>query len=307
MRRIMFVIFIWLFFIPCNVYALSTTEAVEKIDVMRNCSLTLYYDKLDYKLDNINIKIYDIASVLENFSYQLSSNFSNYPIVINGIKTDYLWNVLEDTLNSYILADNIKETFSYSIKDYVLEISDLHPGLYFVKTEQIDTDNYKLLFDSFLISVPNLEEDGTWNYDVSVYPKVEEYIPNYQKINYTVVKQWIDNKENRPDSIDIDIYKDGVFMKREVLSSSNSWMCNFDGVDDGSEWSVIERNIPSNYNVSILKNENNFIIVNTSLDYKSNNPKTIDNIYFYFYLFIISFIGIILLIIGLMIRKKMKI
>ena len=50
--------------------------------------------------------------------------------------------------------------------------------VYFVKTEKVDTDDYSLMFDSFLISVPGLEEDGKWNYDVIVYPKAEEFVYN---------------------------------------------------------------------------------------------------------------------------------
>ena len=288
-------------FMPSEVFALSTTEAKEEIDINRKSSLTINYNN---DLTDTEVKLYKIASVSKDFQYQLSTDFSVYPININGITSDLDWNILDNTINSYIVADGIEAFKTYFINDNFLKIENLEVGLYFVKMEKIDKDDYVLIFDNFLLSVPNLGEDGYWDYDVSIYPKVESYIPKYEKIDYTVIKQWRDDKVNRPKSVDIDIYKDGVLVDSQVLSTSNNFTYSFETLDDGSEWSVVERNILEGYNVSILNKNRNFIIINTDTHYEEDNPKTLDDIKIYLYLLIGTFIGIILLVVSLFLNIK---
>ena len=108
-----------------------------------------------------------------------------------------------------ILLSLLDKSYAYKV-----ELDNITPGLYYVKTEKIDTADYTLIFDNFLISVPDLNEDGTWNYDVNVYPKAEEFIRHFEKITYTVLKQWIDDGISRPKSVDIEIYEDGKLIKK---------------------------------------------------------------------------------------------
>ncbi len=307
MKKILITIIILINLIkPANVFALSTTIAKEEINNDTNCNVTLNYYYDDYNFDNTNIKIYHIASITKDFQYNLSSKFSSYPIKINGLKTDVELNTLKQTIDSYIIADNIEELASYSITNNQVNINNLKPGLYFIKTNKIDTKDYTLIFDSFLLNLPELTSDGTWNYNLEVYPKIEEYTPKYEDITYTVTKEWIDNPNTRPKSIEIEIYEDGILVDSHILSSKNNWTYNWITKDDGSTWTVVERNIPKNYNVSITNKNKNFIIINKDSNYKEENPKTLDNINLYFYLLISASIGLILLTISFIINKKLE-
>lgn len=290
--------------IPLDVFAKMTSDSKELIDIDKVTNLTLNYSYDDYNFDDVSVKIYYIASINEDFDYQLESEFKDYNISINGIKTHEEWNILKQTLESYIKVDNIKELESYSIKDNKVEIQNLKTGLYFVETEKIDKEDYTLLFDSFLLNIPDLNEDGYWNYDVNVYPKAQSFTPKYEIVNYTVTKEWKDDKKNRPQSVEVEIYKDGEVISNQILSSSNNWTYEWETVDDGSVWTIVERNVPDGYNVSILNSGRNFIIVNTSSNYEESNPQTLDNINLYFYLLIISFIGLVLGIISLFLNNK---
>lgn len=290
--------------IPSNVYAISTIDAKEEIDLTVDCNLTLNYYYDDYEFNETNVEIYHIASVTNDFRYNLSSDFLNYPIKINGIITDDEWTTLEQTLNAYIEADSINPSISTKIDENTITLTNLTPGLYFIKTDKIDTKDYTLIFDEFLISIPALNEDGTWNYDVQVFPKAEEYIPKYEKVDYTVTKTWIDDGLSRPESIDIEIYEDGTLVESKILSSDNNWTYTWTTDDDGSTWTVVERNVKEGYNVSIQTKNKNFYITNTDPTYQEENPSTGDNIKIYLYLFISSLLGIILLVISLFVKKK---
>ena len=244
--------------IPSSVFAKMTSDAKELIDINRLTNLTLNYSYDDYDFNGISVKLYYIASITEDFRYQLESEFKDYNISTDGIKTNEEWDTLKQTLESYIKSDNIKELESYSIKDNKVEIKNLKAGLYFIETEKIDREDYTLLFDSFLLNIPDLNEDDYWNYDVNVYPKAQSFIPKYEIVNYTVTKEWKDDKKNRPQSVEVEIYEDGVLSSNQILSSFNNWTYKWETVDDGSIWNVVERNIPDGYNVSILNNERNF-------------------------------------------------
>ena len=290
--------------IPSNVYAISTIDAKEEIDLTEDCNLTLNYYYDDYKFNETNVEIYYIASVTNDFRYNLSSDFLSYPIKINGIITDDEWTTLEQTLNAYIEADSINPIISTKIDENTITLTNLTPGLYFIKTDKIDTEDYTLIFDEFLISIPALNENGTWNYNVEVFPKAEEYIPKYEKVDYTVTKTWIDDGLSRPESIDIEIYEDGTLVESKILSSDNNWTYTWTTDDDGSTWTVVERNVKEGYNVSIQTKNRSFYIVNTDPTYQEENPSTGDNIKIYLYLFVSSLLGIILLVISLFNKKK---
>ena len=237
MKKILLnIILVLLIIIPLKVFSLSTTDAKEKIDINKESNLTLYYNYEDYNFDNTLVKIYYIASITPNFKYELTEDFINYQIKINGIKTIEEWDILEQTLNSYIEADKIKETYLHSIKNNEVKISNLKAGLYFVKTKKINNDKYIMMFDDFLINIPFLKENGTWNYNVESNIKVETYTPKYENITYTVIKEWKDNGKNRPKNIDIEIYKDGVLFETKTLSSNNNWSYSWDTLDDGSKF-----------------------------------------------------------------------
>jgi len=303
MRKIILNLFLVIVSIPLIVCAKNTFDALEKIDTDKLTNLEINYNYDNYEFNDISVKIYYIASIDENFQYNLENDFKKYNINLNRMKTNDNFNVLKSTLESYIKADNIKELHEYFIKNNKINMNDLKAGLYLIETEKIIEENYTLLFDSFLLNIPDLNELGYWNYDVKVFPKAKTFTPNYELINYTVTKEWNDDKSIRPKSVEVEIYRDGTFAFEQILSSENNWTYEWQTIDDGSIWNVVERNVLDEYSVSILNNERNFIVVNTS-NYKEKNPQTLDNIKIYFYLFISSFIGLFLLLIVLLINKK---
>jgi len=302
MKKFLSLIFVLInLFIPLNTYA-NTSKANELINDEKENNLTINYSYDDYKFDKKEVKLYLIANIKSDFKYELTQEFKNYPISLNNIKENDEWNTIKETIDSYIISDNIKETKSSLIENNQVSFNNLQSGLYLIKTDTIKNDNYTLISDSIILNLPSLE-NGKWNYETSIYPKTYEFIPKYETIKYKVEKRFIDNKNNRPLSIDVEIFKDGNLFDSIILSSKNNWTYEWKYIDDGSSFSVVERNIPSNYNVSISKNNNNFIIIN-ELKEDVKNPQTYDSINLYLYLLIISFIGIIVLLISLVKRRK---
>lgn len=285
---------------PIQIQAKSTTQANEYIDVDKKVNLSIEYKYEDIKFNNVNVKIYYIASVSEDFQYQLSSDFNKYSIKTNGIKNASDWDKARQTLEAYISADKIKETMSMEIKNNSININNLKTGLYLVVTETINTDDYILEFDSFLISLPNLNENGYFDYEVNVKPKAINYTPKFEEVTYTVIKEWEDENINRPESVIIEIFKDEESVEKQILSSENNWMYSWKTVDDGSKWRVVERSVPEEYQVYILKDNYKFTIVNSIF----LNPGTSDNITNSVLVFFISFLVLTAVVIYLLVRKN---
>lgn len=184
-----YIIFVFLgLLIPCECYALSKYQSVNNIDITKLGSLTLNYNYDNFNFDNANVKIYYIASMTSNFGYQMSSDFLGCSIKIDEFKTVEEWEYLKQVLDNYIITNNIRETNLEIIKNNEISLINLDPGLYLVKTDSISYYNSNIVFDTILVSIPNLIEEKIWDYDIDVYVKAEE--------------RFIDNEEYSPDTGD---------------------------------------------------------------------------------------------------------
>ena len=132
MFKKLIIMIIGLFILSNNVSAFSTENINTLIDLDRDSNVLLNYYYDDYELDGLNVDIYYVASIDEEMQYHKSSKFMNYPFIINGIKTEEEWKVLEDTLESYIIADNILADYSLMLFENKIQVDRLKSGLYFL-------------------------------------------------------------------------------------------------------------------------------------------------------------------------------
>ena len=145
-----------------------------------------------------------------------------------------------------------------------------------------------------------------YSYDVTAKPKSEKIeIANKE---YSVLKLWKDGGSiSRPKSVTVDILKDGIVVDTVVLNSKNNWKYSFKTNEIASEWSVVERNVPAGYSVSISEKEASFVIVN-SLNVpnkpSTNVPQTGDNSPIELYIIIFCISGLMIIILGIGMRRK---
>ena len=94
------------------------------------------------------------------------------------------------------------------------------------------------------------------------------------EITYKVLKLWKDQgyTEYRPISITVDIYRNGELNHTVRLSGENNWAYSWSAEDDGSIWTVIEREIPEGYIMSVEKRSTAFILTNTFDEQEPEEP-----------------------------------
>ena len=262
--------------------------------------------KLEYGYEDLDVKVYRVAEVFPDGTYELTGAFSDYPVNIYGITAQGEWNEVRETLSSYIAADEIEPTCSGKTdeKGKVL-FAELLPGMYLIGDIEIDLGNEIGYFENFLVTVPTQNEDGTHNYDVVAKPKclISEPVP--EPVEHKVVKQWKDyGKENeRPELIEVEIYKDGNLDATVQLSESNNWTYRWNAVKDGSRWSAVEKNVPDGYRVTTVT-EGNTILVTNTCEGEESYPKTGDQISMWPYVLGLCFSGMVLIIIGVWRKRK---
>ncbi len=251
--------------------SLTTLVSAEAVDPDRQSSLTLVYKYNTTFYDGLDIKIYRIADAEPDYSFDLTAPFDAYPINIYGINSQDEWKTVTKTLASYIVADSISPTKAQKTDaNGKVVFENLRPGIYLTTGLQTRIGNTMTKFEDFLTIIPRQNDDYSMTYDVTAYPKCDRWSvggggPKDPKVTYKVVKQWKDNgrTEKRAKSVKVDIFCDGKLDKTVTLSSSNNWKYSWTTNDDGSVWSVVERDIPEEYTVGISESGYTFIITNS--------------------------------------------
>ena len=290
------------------VYAASTTKMTEKPELRDDCTLKITYSSGNKTFTGQNIKLWHIADITDDAQYTLTGSFKDYPVTVTGTTSQAEWNEMTVTLNSYILADGIKADYESKTDSTGLAVfSDLTAGMYLVGSVRTEQDGKYYVFESFMVAVPGVGENGSWLYNVTAKPKMSENVPSKGEVPYKVVKTWKDtgNAGKRPDSVIVEIYKDEVLQESVTLNSENNWMYSWKTVDDGSVWTVTEKNVPTEYRVGIQKNGDTFNVTNVHTS-NETPPKTGDNSNITLYLVLMAVSGATLIVLGVAQHRRRR-
>lgn len=275
------------------------------LEVERPCSLKLHYTQQGIGFQNLEVRIYRVAEAFVDGTFELISPFSGYPANIHGISSQTEWRIVAATLNAYIAAYQVQPTFTQKTDDGgTAAFTGLETGLYLVSGAVAEHESGTYLFDSFMVYLPAPQEDGSFRYDVEAKPKCSDYTPATE---YQVVKLWKDSgyANNRPASVTVDILKDGVLQKTQVLSAENNWTYTWKVPDGKGVWTVVEKDVPDAYTVTIHSHETTFMITNTHT-VPGSAPQTGDTSVPWLYMVTMCLSGFVLLFLGMRGRRGQK-
>ena len=275
-RRLGIIVLLFCFYLNlmlCPVQAASTEAAVELIDVNQRCTLTITYSGNGEAFSKMPVALYHIADVSANFQYTLTSAFEASGLTLNGVQSNSEWNVIRATLEGYILANKVEENIKAETNSAgQVSFDSLTLGLYLAIPEAEVREDTTCIFDSALVALPGLGEDGRWQYQVAVTAKSEILPPvdSDETIELKILKLWKgdDRKVHRPKSIQVEIFRNGKSYEKVTLSEANHWSYSWMAKADGAKWMVVERNVPEGYVVSIEKRGTTFILTNTLIPEK---------------------------------------
>ena len=248
------------------------------VDTEATGSLTLTYGYEGQSLADTEIRIYRVAEISQYADFLLTGAFAELPVEVNQVKTQDEWNQVAATLSAYVTAMELPADFrAVTDADGTVRFDALPLGLYLVEGLRVDVEGGYRQFDSFVISVPDLDDTDAWVYDVQAKPKsvFREVTPD--PIAYTVNKLWKDEGYShlRPQSISLELYRDGTLVETVILSAENDWSYSWTAPDDGAVWQVVEADVPEGYTVT-LEQKDNFFFVTNGYNYPEDPPKTGD-------------------------------
>lgn len=307
-----FLICICLCLVPCDAQAASTADAKEMISPEQACTLTVSYRCEGTTFADLPVKLYHIADVSADFQYSLTAPFQSTGLALNGVHSAAEWNVIRSTLEAHILTSNVTERAS-AVTDQNGQVcfDDLKPGLYLAVPDYATEVSLNCLFDPALVSLPGLTADGLWQYPVSVVSK-GEIVPPVEPdevLTFKVLKLWKgDSHSNRPKTIEVEIVRNKEIYQTVILSEENHWSYSWTAKDDGAEWVVAERNVPSGYTVTLEKRDTSFVLTNTLVPdappSETEGPQTGDTSNIMLYMLLMYTSGIFLIILGIADKKK---
>lgn len=255
--------FVWLYLfillIPLNVFA--SNEDTE---------LTI-----KYPLDNVQFSFYKVAEYSEYGCFNIVEPFTSYKDQIQSFELiennskDFRakdWDYLADTLNAYVVEKNISPSFDKITNcDGIISLAGIDKGLYLLLCETVEKEEQVYTAAPVLISVPNIDKEGTWVNQVTVnYIGKVGIVPLYD--SYKVTKIWVcDDNKIIPNEVVVELYKND---SKEVystvkLNENNNWEYEWTNLPKGCQWIVVEKVVPDYYKVSYQIDGNNFYIINT--------------------------------------------
>lgn len=175
------------------------------------------------------------------------------------------------------------ESISYNPGNYTTV--EEYPGVVFdFKSGTVTNNNVQL--EAFATSESRsltLENRNLYIVDL-YYSYAEEYEPpkpidpdtGDDDVDIFVSKVWKDDGSDlRPDSISVQLYRNGKAYGDEVtLSENNNWRYTWSGLKDGYTWSVEEVDVPDGYVSEASRVGNRWIITNTLEGTDIKDPET---------------------------------
>lgn len=227
-----------------------------------------------------------------------------------GLDPHYTWTVVEETIpNGYTVSIG-KEGITFVITNtYHPDIPTTDKKVVKIWDDSGNTDKrpngivVELLKNGVVYDTVTLNEANNWSYHWSeLDPEAkwdvrEKYIPDgytatvtesgntfvitnqYNKeekedhTTVTVVKNWDDDgfEADRPDTIAVELYKDGTLYDTVYLSAATGWKYQWENLPMGN-YTVVEKTVPAHYTATVTNNGNTFVITNTHDIPKNETP-----------------------------------
>lgn len=255
------------------VTAAAAGEPYGRPDIGQPTSLEIHYHQQDIDFADVSFRVYKIADMDERVQFSFTEPFSAYPVEFLPEMTASEWSNLAEVLAGYVSRDDLKPDYSgVTGSDGRYQINGLDASLYLViggshqreysVSEQGESVLHRVYYHMapFLIATPSLE-GSEWIYDVSVSPKFtasEEAV-----ISRRVLKTWDDAgyESQRPGSVLFDLVKDNTVVDTVELTASNSWRHQWDGLDNGHQWRIVEH-VSGNYTVTARQEGITYLVSN---------------------------------------------
>lgn len=312
-------VFTVFFLVLCMVFPV-TVRAYESVDTNKRAMLTLNHSAEGRPIGGVEFKIYRVADMTSAAEFYTVSEFKNAKVSMSAETTEESWSERAITLEAYLIqresegAPVLPTSSGVTDENGQLIFSNLETGLYLVvgKAKMVDKKEYTPL--ATLISLPYWLKDDHWNYSPSVFTKNSKETRENSRMNLSVIKVWKDkgHEYQRPSEVTVVLYGNGEEYEVVKLNKQNSWKYSWDNLDMNISWRLVEKTIPENYTVTVVREENAFIVTNTfdedtpgkPVKPPSDQPRLPQTGQLWWPVSYMSVFGLLFLLLGVKIKRK---
>ncbi|MGN0484359.1 MAG: Cna B-type domain-containing protein [Lachnospiraceae bacterium] len=208
---------------------------------------------LEYNCSGAKFQIYRVGDAKGN----LSDKFSEYPVSLD-CSGNAEWLALANTLSGYVSRDKVTpDAETETDTDYEAVFEGLKSGWYLITGTSASVEEKIQKPVPFILWLDR---------DVSLTSQIKwEEIDNPKDNTWscTVKKVWNDSGNNRPESVAVQLLKDGNVYETVILSSANDWSHTWDKLSQSGEWNITEKQVPAYYTVSVTREGDIFTVTNS--------------------------------------------
>ncbi len=259
MKRIKIILLSILIFYSTNIYALENNTI--DFNSKGSIEITLSEKTDNEKVEGAEILLYKVAdakSENHNLVFEYIDELKSCNASLNDLETKSKSEDIEKCIN-----ENINSLKQITDVNGTVKYNDLDLGLYLVKQNNIVKGYSKI--DSFLVMIPKIT-DNKWIYDIKSTPKTDII----RVIDINVKKVWNTSTSNTndsiklPRSIEVELLLNDKVIDTVKLSKDNNWSYTWEDLAKSEEYTIKEINVPKGYTPSYQKDNNTFIVTNTS-------------------------------------------
>lgn len=258
----------------CCALALSLPALAQEA-LGENTGLTIRFQKEGMGFSGVEFQLYRVADWQGEGAFSLAGDFTQYPLSLECSPASQ-WRALAQTLAGYIARDDLEplQTACTNGSGEVV-FPGLAGGLYLALGDSCERQGTVYTPEAVLVSLPQGENETNPQGGVDVRCKVEETPSPEDLISLEVRKVWEDagRETLRPQTIQVQLLKDGVVVDTVTLDASHSWAFQWDSLESGAHWQVVEDKVPEGYTVTVQREGNCFIIANHLGDQEPAAPE----------------------------------
>ena len=143
-----------------------------------------------------------------------------------------------------------------------LQFTGLKDGTYLLKGKAYSDGTSVSTFEMSLVTMPWKDGDTAYR-EVVLTPKFT-LREETQEVKWRILIVWKDeeNPRYRPDSVTVDIYRNGILVDTVVLTDEDNWQYTWTDDDPLAEYYVVET-VPDHYELTPTREGNTFILTHT--------------------------------------------
>lgn len=261
----------------CGV-SLPQNVSAAKLEEVESCTLDLSYTikvgEEEQSMENVEFRLYRVAEITDAVTFRRVAPFDAYAVTASD------WLSRAATLAGYVARDKVEPTASAVTNgEGKVFFEALLPGLYLIVGDSKTIGDYRYTPTPFLLSLPYTEDGVSWEPNVVTFAKyTRNYIgggggPDPKPLQYHVLKVWEDkgNEESRPQSVTVDLLRNGEVYDSVELSAGNNWRHDWTNLSPNADWQVTERAVEG-YTASVSQSGITFVITNTLRNSPPHGP-----------------------------------